>query len=343
VNLMRPIGNAFYLWRSEIVKLIPESVQFFFTGTPKAKALYFSPTATDISNRDGKLIAPNDLMSANVAEEIASLRKPVVVDVIIDKKHCFERNVTLPPMNTRNREKVIALDTQRATPFDASEIYWSLASDKTETGNKFRQFIFKRSETKALKLRLQQYGLIVRQFYIDTCEEQSLVDYRGDLIKRYRLWHVVNYLLSAAIIILLAVSIGRPIYADTKNLQELQAELALQRNEAVHLREVVAQSEGSKEEKSLFLSELHSHVLVADVLRELTIRLPDTVWLSSIQYNQGTVVFSGTIDGSAAELVLLIAQSRKLNNPRLSGQVSRGQQATHENFEITASFERGAS
>jgi Tfp pilus assembly protein PilN len=78
---------------------------------------------------------------------------------------------------------------------------------------------------------------------------------------------------------------------------------------------------------------------LSQTLRDLTVALPDTVWLSELGFSQTGAVLSGETADSAADLVIALAALREFENPRLSGSVSRTP-AGREQFELVIDHAR---
>ena len=319
--------------------MLPDSVLFFLFGIPRAKTLTFSPNAQAISESGAAISVPLTLLTAANTVPVNTLTNPVIVDVILPQSACLIRDITLPKMNRKNLLQAISLDTQRATPFQSHEILWTYVS--LEKG-KIRQFIFRRSDAIKLQTRLKNCNLILKQLMVEKCADSPLFDFSSKLTDPYCFWRKINLILIAMLIGILASSVWKPIATERATLKQVTQEVTDLRKKALSLRTELTKIEGAQEEKAAFLQILSGQYLLADLLRELTVRLPDTVWISSIQYNGTEVIISGTVKGSAAELVLVVAQSRSLINPRLSGSVSRGQIPGTENFEIAATIRRDA-
>lgn len=330
LKLISYLIAAFTWWKSEITSILPNWLLFVLFGTSPAKILQFSDQVNSIKVQRGQLLAPTSLLSVGGAP---TMTKSAVVDVIIPQAYCLERDITLPEMSRKNLVQAIALDTQHSTPFKTSEILWSF--DKSKTGE-IKQFIFRRSDAIALEARLKQSGLTPRQLSVENCDGPALIDFGANTASPYRVWHRINAILIVAILAVSAMLIWQPIASQRDALQQLNTDISDLRTAALKHREDLTAIEGEQQEKAEFLLALSKQNLLVDLLRELTVRLPDTVWLTNIQIQGEELILSGTVKGSAAELVLTIAQSSTFVNPRLSGPVSKGQTPDTENFEIAA-------
>ncbi len=319
--------------------MLPDSVLFFLFGIPRAKTLTFSPNAQAITESGAVISAPYTLLAKTGTPPINTLTNPVIVDVILPQTACLIRDIALPKMSRKNLLQAIALDTQRTTPFQSDEIIWTYIP--VEKG-KIRQFIFRQADAIELQMRLENSDLIVKQLMVEKCADPPLFDFSSKLTDPYGFWRKVNFALTAILVGIIAASVWQPIATDRRALEHVNQEITELRKTALASRTELTEINGAQEEKAAFLQILSKQYFLADLLRELTVRLPDSVWISSIQYNGTEVIISGSVKGSAAELVLVVAQSNILVNPRLSGPVSRGQIPDTENFEIAATIRQGA-
>ncbi len=336
MKLISYLNAAFTWWKIEISSILPKWLRFFLFGAVLVKILHFSDQVNSIKEERGKLVAPTSLLSAGSA---VTMTKPAAVNVIVPQAYCLERNIALPEMSRKNLLQAIALDTQHSTPFKSSEILWSFSKSKT---GEIKQFIFRRADATALEARLKQSGLTPRQLSVEDCDGPALINFTANHANPYRFWHKINAVLIVAILAIAATMIWQQIEAQKAALKQLESDISELRTTALKHREDLTAVEGEQQEKAGFLQVLSKQNLLVDLLRELTVRLPDTVWLANIQIQGEELIILGTVKGSAAELVLTIAQSRTFINPRLSGPVSKGQTPGTENFEIAASIRQDA-
>ncbi len=308
-------------------------MKFLLFGTPIARKLEFSSRATGIVRKKDKIIAPLAMLSPEGFEATGG-RRNYVVDVVLPEDACLERALSLPLMSPARTRQAVRLNTLQETPFSEEDVLWSITR---RNDGEVVQHIYRRNDADTLITRLERCGLQVRRLLVGSTTAVPLLDRINSLTRRYKLWNDLNALLLLGCVGLSSFLFLRPALVSQDALRTLTPEVEALRHEAVALRGKISEAEVAGEEKGAFVRAVSDQVLLVDIIRELTIKLPDSVWLSNVQRNGDEVIISGTISGSAAELVLLLAQSKLLIDPRLSGPVSRGQVPGTENFEIAAS------
>ncbi len=100
------------------------------------------------------------------------------------------------------------------------------------------------------------------------------------------------------------------------------AELERVRISAVELQKELKKRRVSAEEQKALLDVTLGRPRLSETLRELTVALPDEVWISDLELNDSGLLVAGETAASAADLVIALARSRTFTDPHLSGPVS---------------------
>jgi general secretion pathway protein L len=153
------------------------------------------------------------------------------------------------------------------------------------------------------------------------------------------LWKAVNGSALAAIICAVFVVWLFPAWQQARALPSLEDRLLSAQTAAVALRTEIESMRSLADEQTAFLSAMIGRPHLSQDLRELTIAVPDETWLSELSYSQASLVLTGETTGSAAELVLSLAEVKSFGNPRLSGPVSRSAEGG-ERFEVVIDHRR---
>lgn len=329
------LGRVLGVWawfRSEVSEMIPAWFREIFLGIPKAVPLRFDTDTSEFLTGGKTIIAPDALIEGDISPKRIA---PDVVDVMYPARRCFERKVTLPAASASAIEKVLALDTLRATPFSEGEIYWSYRRDHhTQEKLDLTQWIARREDIDAVMKRLKSTGLRVRSVLVEGNETgRPLRNLRREIAARNRIWRVLNLLCVLALVGLLSYRLLYPTWLDRQEIEALDHSLTDLRTRAVSLRQEAEVLRGAQTEQTVLLDVINRHVPLVQVLREVTVAMSDDVWINDLNYHAPQVSLSGSIKGSAAQLVLDLAKSGKLQNPRLSGSVSTGNDQ-RERFEL---------
>lgn len=311
--------------------LVPGVVRSLFTGYPLARAVRFVPP----DQVKGRRTLPVDYLTQD-ATQTPKINRAKRIDVLAPPELFLRRTLRAPKTARKNLDAMASLDLRQRTPFDPAEVFWQLdAVTQQDDMLEVTQWVIKRAEVAQWRARLSQQGYRVRQIYVQGAQTAApIADFSGDLVPWRRGITVLNtLLLCSAVAIALAAWIypGWIAERQTRDLASQQQALAVQ---AVDLRREVEALRALDSERTAFLDTILRRPLLVDTLRELTVALPDPVWISSVVYTPQRVVMNGETSGSAAEIVLALGSRRMLGNPRLSGPVQRTATGA-ERFEIS--------
>jgi len=196
------------------------------------------------------------------------------------------------------------------------------------------QYVVKRSDVLALSARLLRAGLRLTQIRIAGQGASVLADLSDGTASAGRRWRRFNAGLAVLAVMLAATLWLTPALSARKDLGLLETTVSSRRDEAVSLRSQVDVLREQKDAREQFLAGIVTRPRLSNVLRDLTVALPDTVWISDFVFSPKAVVVTGEIAGSAADLVLALSENRQFGNPRLTGPVSQTQEG-RERFDLT--------
>ncbi|MEO8531637.1 MAG: PilN domain-containing protein [Deltaproteobacteria bacterium] len=310
---------------------LPDWMFTAFFGRPVARELVFSDDVSNVILRGKTLVAPTSLLKTEASSSPGSYRGAVIA--ILPQHYCLERQIEVPAKGLAALASIAELDLTRRTPFRKSDVWWTVSAP-TSVPNGFvvSQFVVKRSDVRALSARLALLGLRLTQVRI--AGSSVLADLSDTAAPSGRLWRRFNAGLAALGVILAMTLWLNPALVARADLRVLDTALAARRDEAVNLRSQVEVLREQKDAREQFLAEIVTRPRLSNVLRDLTVALPDTVWISDFVFSPIAVVVTGEIAGSAADLVLALSENRQFGNPRLTGPVSQTQEG-RERFDLT--------
>ncbi len=295
--------------------LTPQWFKTVFLGMPTAKQLRF----------DGKQSAHTLPRNILVNGELGDKPKHMLtVDAVLPTDLLLRRKIDIPPAARSSRLMVARLDLQRRTPFNLSDIHWALDADQPGTDNQVTQWVAKRADIANFRAILRSHGYNVRRFVIEGQTKQTTIaDFSVDIAPRARLWRQLN-----AALCVLAIGLGGAIWlkpawnAEIKTRSTNSSVNAL-RAQALDLRTEIEALKQIDNERTTFLNAVSRHPRLVDALRQLTVTLPDTVWVSDLIFTAPQITVNGQTSASAAELVLQLTQSNLPYIPALTGPISR--------------------
>lgn len=322
-------------WFSEeLAGLFPGWMKAMFFGVPMASKLKFSKNIKDIVKKRGYFIAPTQLLNSEIPS-LKPMRKRVV-DATVPSAFFLKRTVEAPASARKKLIAIVELDMVRRTPFRPDTVY-TLNGRPKKLGNSIfiDQWIAKRVDIEDLRARFDALGLRIRRIYVDDVTAQGpIADLSGMISPNTNRWRGLNALLFLGAIILAGMVWLFPAWLASVEQQNLAGTITRYRTQALVLRKGLDLLHSREQERSAFLDIVYKQPKLTQTLRDLTIALPDDVWISDLNFSPNHVVVSGEAKQSAAQLVLDISSGTKFQNPRLNGVVSRAANGA-ERFELT--------
>lgn len=325
-------------WVGELSSLLPDTLKSALWGYPTAKPLTFVSDQAQVQIKSGEVLAPLELLDfVNNTDIGTTPRRPQNIDLVWPSERCLVRTLSLPKASLGQHRKMLRLDLLQSTPFSDGDVFWCFETGATVAGKTMLvQYVVKRADIQKFSNCALGYGLRVRRVFLNRKSNATLVlDNAAQISAPAKLWRRANAIMAVAIIGLGGALVYLPHSERSHALNESNTRVIELSQRALELRRELDAAQAVDAEKAAFLSGLNSRpVLIANIF-ELTHRLPDEVWLQHLSLQASKVVISGIIDGSAAELVLALNQSPMIDNPRLSGAVSKTGSGNQERFEIT--------
>lgn len=289
---------------------------------------------------NGNNTLPTDLLT-NDPSIAPSKQRKTVIDARISQHLFLARNLRLPKAAKRRILAAALLDLRQRTPFLAEEVYWALEEAVIKEDHLLvRQWIAKKSDIERWRKRLDKQGYSVRQIWVDGVQTaRPLVDFSDEVAPYHRMVSLLNAGLFTSVACLWVFTWLYPAWIAQKQTLELEYELRSRQQKAVQLRREIEHLRGKDAQRVAFLDMVLRRPLLVETLRELTVALPDEVWITALTYSPQRLVISAQTSGSAAQTTLKLSQRRALGSPQLSGTVQTTADGS-ERFELTIT--RGA-
>lgn len=261
-------------------------------------------------------------------------RRPV--DVVLPAEAGLTRRHTIPRAARGRIESILALDLRRSTMLEPSDVVWCHRITDDRVDELFvAQTILRRRDLQRISGWAAEQGARIGRVLVNTDAGLQEID-AGQKTRRQWSgpWPRVNIALGAGLIAALLILFGYPHLQRSEALASLQTENGDLRARGVTQRQALEEKRARVEKQTALSAHLVRTLQKSNILRELTVRLPDEAWLADLEIRDGTMRFSGFIRGSAAELTIGLAQSPMFDNPRLVGPVAIAPGTQAERFEI---------
>ncbi|MEP6066613.1 MAG: PilN domain-containing protein [Paracoccaceae bacterium] len=288
-----------------------------------ARKLRFSEDVSKIEYRSGAFVAPSSLLGSD-GPIVPAMKRSVTVDAHLPEQAILTRSLEIPRAAKSRMHEVALLDMMRKTPFSPQEVYLASSAGKPRDEIiPLRQWLIKRSDADSLVKRLEAPGVKVRKLIIGDAGEAVLFDRRKVLGQRSRWLRILNATLVGVFAIAALVWWLYPAWQASSALPDLMAANAQKQQTVFELRQELDERLNTATADDRFVREVLTRARLVDLMRNLTVALPDDVWISDVTFRGETVLITGETKASATDLVLSLAEKSGFSNPRLSGPVSR--------------------
>lgn len=256
------------------------------------------------------------------------------VALLVDDANGFRRRVTLPIAVHRSVRQVLSHDLDRLTPLRANDLYFDahVVSRDWKAGTCVAELVAAprarvRQQIEAVEAR----GLTVERVVLradDLATDVNLLpaEARADAGRR-RGRIVTGALLIACLALAVALAVF-PVWQARERVIALQAAEAQARIEAEQTSVLQRQVEKQLGEYNFLLQRKHSTPLVAQLLDDLTKRLPDDTWVQTLEIKSNPqtkareVIVQGET-GSGARIVQIMQESPLIKEPALKAAMTR--------------------
>ncbi|MBU1211975.1 MAG: PilN domain-containing protein [Alphaproteobacteria bacterium] len=318
-----------------VVSLEGDRIRAFEEHGSKRRELGQRATGYALENN----LALEDFISV-VATSATKRRLPVAIRVAAE--NCLERNLTLPAAALRDLPRILALDLERSTPFQADQVltcYATKAGARNPATIDVRQFVLKRDRLGRIPSMLDKAGVTVTR--IDCWETDGQTGVPVNFLSvpvfgvaaQRRNVRLAQFTVAASLLFLFAAAL-----VNISRLESHIAEVALQTEEArsavAEIRKVEAMEAAAARNQQVLASMMSGQVSRAFLLDSLTRLVPDSDHLVELRIEGDQVSFSG-FSVSTAALVPTIERSPMFAGVTLTAPVTRDRHTDSDRFSLT--------
>ncbi len=349
-----PIQSFFSWWGEELYTFVPDGLKKVLgqstehilvkkdqtgiivsvVGTKRVRRLAELPSDEDNELAVTKLMQNHPGLSS--AEVILELKPSQVLS----------REIQLPLAARNNIHQVVAYELDRYTPFTADQVYYDV------------QITGKDAEAGQLTAQL---AVIPKQKLDDLCEELiacGLHPTTARLIDQNQSSPAFNLLpnelrpsissmpkiISCAVgLLLLVMLLGLllvPRWFEQRVIDDLEQEVNTVSKVANEVQVLTKRVETQLHETNFLLNKKRTQPVVVFMLEDLTKRMPDTTWLSYLQYKNSDLQVRGE-STDASSLIALIEASPVFHNTRFVSPVTRNSASNTDRFQLSMAVLNG--
>ncbi|MEY6432702.1 PilN domain-containing protein [Thioalkalicoccus limnaeus] len=230
--------------------------------------------------------------------------------LVIGAEQVLRRTLSLPLQVRENLAQVMRYEIDRFSPFAADQVYMSFAARPSRQAERLEVdlAICRRAPIQPWLERLRGVGRPVDQLtWEGAWPRANLLDpadrppHKIQLVTSGRLFALAVFALLVAILI-------SPLWQRTQFVEEIERDLRRVRVEAIQVDEVRQSLDQAREGSQALLRQKAQQPLMADLLRELTLHLPDDTWIQNLDV-QGQEV---QLRGESARATALIERLERV-------------------------------
>lgn len=260
---------------------------------------------------------------------------------LLPESQVLTRHLTLPMAAEENLAQVIGFELDRQTPFKPEQVrhdFRVISRDLAGRQIKVDLLIALRDRADALVAPLAGAGLALdavdavaadgsrRGFNLLPPEARASRVNRGARL---------NAILAAVALLLLWAVMNQSLDARRVALDRLQAVVDKERAEAASTGQLQQRLSDAVEGANFLDQRKREQPVVVDILRELTMLLPQDASLMRLSVNRGDVQIQGTAE-EAAQLIVTLQKAKTIESPGISGAITPDARSKKEQFLIQA-------
>lgn len=261
--------------------------------------------------------------------------------LVMPERQVLRRRINLPLAAEENLAQVLGFELDRQTPFKADQVWMDYRTLKRDTVSKQLLLeVLMVPKTLAEPLMAQFSSPDLRFAAADgQVGEAERAGFnllpRDQRAKRSRTEQWINIGLGLLCLGLLWAAMEASLSNRETALASLQEKVDAVRKEAQATTKLREELEDAVDGANFLDIKKRAMPITVDVLRDVTIRLPDDTSLSRFQITRGEVQLQGQSD-NAAGLIPVLQKSTLIESPAIQGAITPGAQNKKEMFLIQA-------
>jgi len=330
-------------WREGLLGWLPLTIRRKLAGSQRQ--LIIEPDTNGLAlfrqerdEREEVTRQPWESLSRETLRKLVRTERPTAIVLRMLANRALTRVVTLPIAAAGNLRQVLGYDMDRLTPFSAQQLYYdTLILERQPEQRRIRVELsaLPRAEVDATLEALA--GLGVTPDIVDVGGGRKGINLlpvekrprRGVWPRRLR-----NSLVVVSLSLMLAAAL-LPLWQQRTLVIRLQKQVDILQRDSSQVLDLREQLEKAVESSRFLLQKKQSRPPVIDLLRELTVLLPDNTWLERLQINGDALQLIGQ-SSSASALVGLIDESKLLGGVAFTSPVTNDRRTGKERFVLSA-------
>jgi general secretion pathway protein L len=262
--------------------------------------------------------------------------------IILPVGDVLRRSISFPAQVRDNLQQVVRYEIDRLTPFQADQVLFDTSlSGASLRGDRIlvELALCRRDRVDPWLLRLREAGSPVDLVtWEDAWPKANLLP--ADLRPRRGTAGLkLNLALAAVVLLLGAAALITPLWQRDQVRALLHAEVARARTAAQEVDKLRGDLDRARQGSVAVLQRKQEQPRIIDLLRELTVRLPDGTWIQNLNLDKGEVQLRGE-STQATALIALLEKSAGVHGVTFASPVTQVAQTGAERFNITFQYAR---
>ena len=319
-----------------------------FSGAPAAAAtLRLGRSGVQIERAGNGRVVEDAVEPAKAGSRVKALAAAGAlprgaVDIVIEGDRHLQRRLSRLRLPRSRMRRMARLDYDAATPFRPGECVL-IMPEYRESRPETSYFIVRRSHLDPLLDGLRRAGILVRRVLCagDGAEDGNLaVADRASVAAIYRapftarVGRIATRAAAATAALTLIALPAMAHWRYSAAIAAVSAEVAAAEREAEVVRRSIEERDRQIAKIAAARRAKSEAVPLVQVMEELARTLPDSTWLTDVEFQEGTVTFSG-LSNAAAELIPSLDAAPLFMAPTFSLPVVRDGEQGVERFTIT--------
>lgn len=265
------------------------------------------------------------------------------VVLLLPPSKVLRKVIGLPLVTEANLDNVLRFEMDRHTPFSSEQVYFGyriIERDRAHQRLQVELLVVLRDYLDALLARLDGLGVHPSEASLGVAEEK----WSGNGVnllpgshkhERRRNWRGDRRLQGVAVLLVLGLLMALPLVQQQRQAAWLAAELEAPKAEAEQAVKVRDELQRLEQGGAYLRQQQTQAPVILQILRELTILLPDSTWLSRFELSGERVRMEGE-SGEASALISLFEQSQTLQNVSFASPITSNPRTQKDRFSLLA-------
>jgi general secretion pathway protein L len=334
------VGELLELWRDALLLCLPPALRDLLARRDQRLIVIPNGANASLYQQQGDARQPIGELGGEIGSLSTLLagtkegRRRAVIE--LPAGQVLVRNVSFPAQVRDNLAQVMRYEIDRVSPFRADQVFFDFRVREGATSRDkllVELVLCRRDRVSGWIQYLREAGVPAKQVTWDGAWNRANLLPTDERPSRRQGLFSVSRLLFLAALVLSAAVLSTPLWQKNRILDERNAELREAKVEAEKVQEVRGALDRAREGSVAVLQRKLEQPRTIDLLRELTVVLPDDTWVQNLDVREGEVQIRGE-SAQATALIGLLEKAPGVSDVAFRSPVvaATGQERFHISF-----------